>query len=188
MQKRSLLMTGATRNTECSLPCYLTLAVVFLLQASCATAQNLAQNPGFESGNTAGWFAFGPPTISVQCTQIHSGSYAAIVQGRTSSWNGIAQSFAGVLEAGHAYNLSAWARLVSGTNQPIQLTMKKVDGSGTAYAAVASTRVGTNNWAQLAGQYSLAVSGTLTELTLYLEVPTSATASFFADDLDVQDA
>jgi len=55
------------------------------LLATIAAAQNLATNPGFETGNTSGWSPFGSPAISAQSVQIHSGSYAALVTNRTAS-------------------------------------------------------------------------------------------------------
>ena len=63
-----------------------------ILHGGLASAQNLATNPGFESGNTSGWFAFGTPSISAETLQVHSGSFAAQVTNRTSSYMGIAQS------------------------------------------------------------------------------------------------
>ncbi len=91
-----------------------------------------------------------------------------------------------MIQPGQLCNLSAWVRLVSGTNQTVQMTVKKVDGNGTGYSAIASGTVSTGGWTQLAEQYTLAVSGTLTELTLYLEVPTSTNAAFYVDDLIVE--
>jgi glucuronoarabinoxylan endo-1,4-beta-xylanase len=160
--------------------------LVLFLQAGACLAQNLAQNPGFETGNTSGWFAFGPATISAQSTTVHSGSYAGRVQNRTAAWNGIGQALLGVVQPGQLCNLSAWVRLVSGADQTVQMTVKKVDGNGSGYSAVASGTVSTGGWTQVAGQYTLEVSGTLTELTLYLEVPTSTNAAFYVDDLVVE--
>jgi glucuronoarabinoxylan endo-1,4-beta-xylanase len=149
-------------------------------------AQNLAQNPGFESGNTSGWLSFGPTTISAQSTTIHSGSYAGLVQDRADTWHGIAQPLLGVIQPGQPCNLSAWVQLVSGTSQTAQMTVKKVDGNGSGYSTIASGTVSTGGWTHLSGQYTLEVSGTLTELTVYLEVPTSTTAAFYVDDLIVE--
>src|SRR5664280_576338 len=109
------------------------VVIAFFLQAGIAAAQNLASNPGFESGNTSGWFGFGTPSISAQTSQVHSGTYAGLAASRTDTYMGFAQSFQGVLQLGQTYNVSAWLRLVSGSSQTIQLTMQKVDGSGTGY-------------------------------------------------------
>lgn len=139
------------------------LAGVFILPCR-VPAQNLAVNPGFENGNTSGWSSFGPPVISVQTTQVHSGTYGALVQGRTATWNGIAQSMAAIMQSGQTYNISAFIRLASGTNQTVQLTMAKNDANGSQYAGVASGSVSAAAWSQLAGQYSYNLSGTLTGL------------------------
>ena len=56
------------------------------LGAGFAAAQNLATNPGFETGDTTGWFAFGTPAISAQTIQVHSGSYAGLVTNRTATY------------------------------------------------------------------------------------------------------
>ena len=157
-----------------------------LLHAGVAGAQNLATNPGFETGTTAGWFGFGSPTISVQSVQVHSGSYAGLVTNRTATYMGIAQSFAGVLQSNQTCNVSAWVQLVSGASQTMYLTAQKIDGSGTTYANIASGTVSAGTWTQLAGQYTLSVSNTLTNLTFYLEVPTSTNAAYYVDDWSVQ--
>ena len=157
-----------------------------LFRPTTCPAQNLAPNPGFESGDTSGWSPFGATTISAQSAQVHSGNFAGLVQNRTATWNGIAQSMQTIIQPGQTYNIGVWVRVVSGTNQALQLTMKKTDGGGDQYTALASGTVSSTDWSQLAGQYMLTVSGTLTGLTLYVEMPSSASAEFYVDDLDVE--
>jgi glucuronoarabinoxylan endo-1,4-beta-xylanase len=162
------------------------LVIGFVLQAGMAAAQtNLVTNPGFETGNTTGWFAFGSPTISVETSQVHSGTYAAEVSGRTATYMGIAQSFVGDLQAGQTYNVSAWVMLVSGGSQTMQLTMQKTDGSGTSYAPIASGSVSSSGWTQLSGQYTYNPSGTVSALNFYAEVPSSSSASYYIDDVNL---
>ena len=86
------------------------LVIGFVLLSGLAAAQNLVTNPGFEAGNTSGWFAFGSPSIFAQTNQVHSGTYAAEVTNRTATYMGIAQSFTGALQPGQAYSVSAWLR------------------------------------------------------------------------------
>jgi len=93
---------------------WVALPLSLWLGAAASHAQNLAHNPGFETGNTSGWFAFGPPTISVQTAQAHSGSFAALVQNRTATYNGIAQSLQGVIQPGQSYMISGWVRIPTG--------------------------------------------------------------------------
>jgi glucuronoarabinoxylan endo-1,4-beta-xylanase len=153
------------------------------LTAPVASAQNLTQNPGFESGTT-GWSGFGA-TLSATNTSPHAGSYSGYVQNRTATWNGVAQSFLGVMQPGVTYNISAWVRLASGGNQPVMLTIQQADGSGTTYKNVASDTATSTGWVQLNGSFTLTVSGTLTGLLLYLEGP-AAGVNFYADDFDVE--
>ena len=161
-------------------------AVGLMLQGGMAAAQNLVTNPGFETGNTTGWSAFGPCTISAETSQVHSGSYAGLVTNRADTWNGIARSLSEVFQPNRTYDFSVWLRLASGSNQTMSLTLKQVDGSGTSYKWIASGSVSTNGWIQFSGQYTFNPSGTVTALNLYAEVPSSSNAAYFIDDLVVQ--
>jgi glucuronoarabinoxylan endo-1,4-beta-xylanase len=154
-----------------------------LLQAGIAGAQNLVNNPGFESGAASPWSPFGSVTLTVETSQVHSGTYACQVGNRTATWNGVVQSFSGALQAGQTYNVSAWLRLVSGGNQTMQLTMQKTDGSGTSYAAMASGSVSSTAWTQLSGQYTYNPSGSVSALNFYAEMPSSSNTSYYIDDV-----
>jgi len=163
----------------------LLLPVLLAMFNLSARGQNLVMNPGFETGTMTGWFPFGSPTLAIETSQVHSGTYACQVANRTATYMGIAQSFVGALQAGQTYNVSAWVRLVSGGSQTMQLTMQKIDGSGTNYTLIASGSVSSNAWTQLSGQYTYNPSGTPSTLTFYAEVPSSSTASYYIDDVNL---
>src|SRR3974377_762843 len=59
------------------------LVTGLLLQSGLAAAQNLVTNPGFETGDASGWFAWGPDTISAETNDVQSGNYAVLVTNRT---------------------------------------------------------------------------------------------------------
>jgi endo-1,4-beta-xylanase len=156
----------------------------FLLPSLIGAAQNLATNPGFESGTT-GWSGFSA-TLTAPTTLPHSGTHSGYVTGRSSgTWNGVAQSFLGVMQPGSNYSISAWVRLASGGSQPVMLTIQKTDGAGTTYQQAASGTASSTGWTQLSGGYTLTVSGTLSGLTLYLEGP-ATNVDFYADDFVVE--
>ena len=161
------------------------VVIGFVLQAGLAAAQNLVTNPGFETGNTTGWFPFGSPTLSVETSQVHSGTYACLVTNRTATYMGIAQSFQGDLQAGQTYDVSAWVRLVNGGNQTMHLTMQKTDASGTSFAQIVSGSVSSNGWTQLSGQYTYNPSGIITNLNFYAEVTSSTNASYYIDEVNL---
>lgn len=154
------------------------------MSAGRLAAQNLVQNPGFESG-TSSWFGWGSVTVTAPTTLPHTGSRSAFVQNRTDSWSGVAQSLLGDLQNTNTYRITAWVRLANAASQPVLLTIQKVDGSGTTYTTVASGTATSNNWTQLAGGYTLNVSGTLTALNLYMEGPAPG-VNFYADDFLVE--
>ncbi len=159
--------------------------IVPMFFAGILSAQNLVTNPGFETGNTTGWFAFGSPMIGVVASPVHSGNFAAQVSNRTQTYMGIAQTFAGGLQTNVAYSVSVWVQLVSGSSQTMQVTMQKVDDGGTSYAVIASGSVSAGAWTQLAGSYTLNLTGTLTNLVLYVEMPSSATVAYYIDDVSI---
>ena len=162
------------------------LVLGLILQVCMAAAQNLATNPGFETGNATGWFAFGPTAVSVQTNQVHSGSYAALVTNRTATWMGIAQAFQGVLQTNQPYIISAWVRLAGGPNQTMQLTLQKIDDSGTTYTPIASSSVSANDWTYISGEYTLNYSGTLATLNFYAEMPSSPDAAYYIDEVEIE--
>ena len=160
------------------------LGVALSIAVPAGFAQNLAQNPGFESG-TAGWFGFGSVNFTSSTNLPRTGSRSAFVQNRTQPWNGVAQSVAGVLQPGNTYRISAWVRLANSDSQPVSLTIVKNDGSGTTYAGVANGTATTANWTLLTGGYTHTVNGTLTNMNLYVEGPVAG-VNFFADDFTVE--
>ncbi|HLX97047.1 MAG TPA: carbohydrate binding domain-containing protein, partial [Verrucomicrobiae bacterium] len=164
------------------------LVIGFVLQAGMADAQNLVMNPGFETGNTTGWFAFGSPTLIAETSQVHSGTYACLVTNRTGTYMGAAQSFLGSLQSGQTYNVSAWVRLVGSGSQTMQLTMQTTIGGTSTYAAVASGSVSSSAWTQLSGQYTYSPSGTPSALNLYAEMPSSSNVSYYIDDASLTNA
>jgi glucuronoarabinoxylan endo-1,4-beta-xylanase len=161
------------------------IASVLLFWAGIAGAQNIASNPGFETGDTSDWFGFGTSILTAESAVVHSGNYAALVSGRTATWNGIAQSFDGVMQSGGTYTVSVWLQLQAGSSQSMQATMQQIDGNGTNYLPVANGNITAGSWTQITGQFTLNVTGTLSTLTLYFEMPSSATVSYYIDDLSV---
>jgi glucuronoarabinoxylan endo-1,4-beta-xylanase len=172
------------QNTKAGNRAALAVVVGFIFHATMAVGQNLILNPGFEAGNTSSWGQFGGSfTTSAETSVVHSGTWAGEATNRTQAFEGISQSILSVLQPGQTYNVSAWVRLVNGANQNIQMTVQKIDGAGTTYAAVNSNSVSSTAWTQLSGQYTYTPSGTASGLTFYVEVPSSATAAYYIDDV-----
>jgi lysophospholipase L1-like esterase len=145
---------------------------------------NLITNSDLETGNTGGWTVNGAGTIAVSTTQKHSGTYSLYHTGRTAAWNGPLSNITSQVQNGKTYTCSGWVRLDNTASAPIIMTIKKVDGSGTSYTNVATGTGSNSSWVQLSGSYTLTVSGTLNELSIYFEGPSSG-INFYADDVQM---
>jgi GH35 family endo-1,4-beta-xylanase len=155
-----------------------------LLSGGRLFAQNLFTNPGFESG-AKGWNGSGGAVFTAPATQPHTGARSAYLARRTAAWNGIVQSMTGVLQNTNTYHVSAWVRIENATDQPVQITLQKKDAGGQTCTSVASTTVAaSNSWTQLAGSFTLNITGKLADLTIYIEGP-AAGVNFFVDDFSV---
>ena len=164
-----------------------TLAIVALLTGiatifAADPPANFVINPGFESGATP-WVARGPVSLLVS-TQVHTGAGAAWVTNRTVTWQGVAQSLLGALRPGGDYACAAWARAESGTSQVLRLSFEQHDAAGTRYFTVASATVTNNAWTFLSGNFSLNVTGALSDIIIYVEGP-AAGVDLRVDDVAV---
>jgi endo-1,4-beta-xylanase len=148
-------------------------------------SNNLISNPGMETGNTTGWAVNGAGSIAVSTAQKHSGTYSLLSTGRTATWNGPIQNITSKVQSGKTYTISGWVRLDNAASSSVIMTIKKVDGSGTSYTNVATGTGSNSSWVQLSGNYTLNVTGTLTELSIYFEGPNSGT-NLYIDDVSVQ--
>ena len=148
-------------------------------------AANILTNPDFETGTTNGWYPYEACTIGVSTTQVHGGSYSALISSRTQTWHGLTQNMLTKLEVGKAYLFSGWVRLDNSASDTIKLTMKKVDGSTTTYDTITTTTASNTQWTKITGTYT--ISGTnITTLELYFEGPVAG-VNFYVDDATVEE-
>ena len=159
-----------------------TLSVIFIAPL-CAKADNLLDNPGFETGNTSGWSPFGS-SIAASTATAHTGSYSALVTDRTATWNGIAQSLLGRISDNQTCSVTGWSKIQNTSSADVKITIQQTDDAGTNYHPIATSTVYDSGWTNLSGFFTLEVTGTLTALTLYFELP-PAGVNFYVDDVSV---
>ncbi|SFR88357.1 nucleoside hydrolase-like domain-containing protein [Anaeromicropila populeti] len=145
---------------------------------------SIITNSGIETGNTTGWVVNGAGTLTASTTQKHSGTYSLLHTGRTSTWNGPMQKLTSNVQNGVTYTCSGWVKLDNATSSTVKMTMKKVDRNGTSYSSISTKTASNSSWIQLSGNYTLDVTGTLTELSIYFEGPSSGT-NYYIDDISV---
>jgi endo-1,4-beta-xylanase len=148
-----------------------------------APEDNLVIDPGFEEG-TDGWFPFGSCTIDTTTEVFHSGTASSFVTDRTENWNGIAIDLTTILENGKTYIMYGWVLLNNIPAASVNMTVKKVDNTGTKYTQVCSRKGSSDEWTQLYGEFTVEAFGNVKELTLYFEGPKMG-VDFFIDDVAV---
>jgi len=158
------------------------LFVFFTFNSLLYSAVNLLTNPGFEEGTT-GWQARNC-SISAVTASPRSGLQCGRAYNRTAVWQGIKQSILGKAAPGQTVTISGWVRLENTASDTIKLTVEQRDDAGTKYIGISQKTVSNSQWTQLTGQFTLAVSGTLTYLDIYFEGP-AAGISFYVDDAEV---
>lgn len=144
----------------------------------------------FEDGEMKGVSARGNTVLDISKDANHTdgGQQCVVVSGRTSTWHGVQLDISRLVETGSIYQFSAWVRQDSGASQDIGMKFQYTDLDGNArYFPVTSddkdASAASGEWVQLYGEKRIPdYSGSL---LLYFEVPTSATADFMLDDLEI---
>lgn len=152
-----------------------------------AAAQAQVVQSTWEDGSTQGWGPFGGVTLTNSTATAHAGSRSLLTTGRTATYMGPSLNLTGKLVPGATYQVTAWARLPTGTPATqVKLSMQRTAGGTTSYdsvAASAATGVTDSGWTQITGLYAFAEPAP-TNLVLYIE-SASATAPYHVDDVTV---
>jgi endo-1,4-beta-xylanase len=157
----------------------LLLFPVVFLQQSCGDV-NLLTNPGFETGNTSGWTTWSGG-FAASSAESHAGTYSGLCTDRTEYWQGPVQSVLGKMIDGQTYQCSAWVRIENAPSAEVSMNIAQTDGAGTNYYAINIKTAYDNQWVQLSGEFTLNVTGSLTQLDFYFNWP-DASVNFYVDD------
>lgn len=149
------------------------------------SADNLLDNPGFETGLEP-WFCFGC-TLTRSDAEARSGDWSVLAEQRTEIFHGPVQSLEDRLIVGQSYRVSAWVRLPAGAPQPFRILVAKEDeddGSPT-FTRLVEREVAAGQWTELAGTFTLEASAPLTRLEVYIAGPAPG-LDYYVDDMAVR--
>ena len=129
--------------------------------------QNLVVDGDLERGargvfTAAGQMRRGPEAAA-------AGQAGLRVEGRTAAWQGPAFSVLDALSEGVAWTAAAMARAPAG--EPLQLTLRIVDGQGERFVPVAAGRGAGAGWTALSGELRVDLTDPVTRADLYVEGP-----------------
>ena len=111
-----------------------------------------------------------------------AGSYSLKVTGRTATWQGPAINVLGKLSKGSKYAIGVRVRLLPGeAATALRVSLEAVyNGATTYHTVIGNTTVTDGAWVDLSAMYTFGIDAT--QLQLYVETASSATASFYIDD------
>lgn len=125
-------------------------------------------------------------TVTDEANHTEGGRYALKVEGRSQTWHGPSLRVEESIAQGEEYVASVWVKLIEPASARLQLSTQIGDGSGASYVNLTSRTVTTDDgWVLLEAPYrytSLADG----YVTIYVESPDSATASFYIDDIHLE--
>jgi|GEM_PF-5799258 len=127
------------------------------------TTSTAAISTGFEDGTLDGWGptqgnASANPTVAVESTDVHSGTYAACVSDRGYSNAGLAYNATGVLTPGTTYTFSAWMRFAADQPTDTVVLSAHLPGSTVNEYPNLISNVGTvtnTGWSQVGGTFTM---------------------------------
>ncbi|MBE6474990.1 MAG: hypothetical protein E7Z95_05390 [Actinomyces succiniciruminis] len=123
------------------------------------------------------WTARGEGVTVATTNEVRRSPWNSLyVTGRTQPWHGVEISIGDYMEAGQAYDVTAWVRLPDGA-APTRAKLTAAQNDGQYLEITSPTEVG-QEWVELTGSYSppKGVDG-----TIYIELE-DPTASFYVDD------
>ncbi len=172
-----------------------TFAILLLLpllipaapSVSAADADQAVLQANFEDGTTMGWYGRGGvEQLAAIPAAAHDGQYGLEIKGRTQSWHGPQLELTPILEKGRSYTISAWLRLPEGTPATsISMSVQQSTyGKDNEYKTLTSQTISADRWTELKADYVL--TDTLNGAALYFEAGSSASASFYLDDVVIK--
>jgi endo-1,4-beta-xylanase len=159
-------------------------AAVLIGASGVVGAQEVLQNPGFESGGVVPWFGTGTSQLSVS-TDAFAGQFALLTSGRTSTWNGPNQNMAGLIESGRAYEFGVRVKLLGGGPQQVFATLRIDDALGERFLRLAAVTADPGEWRRLSTFRSLSLVEPVNAVQFYVEGPPSG-VSYLIDEATVR--
>ncbi|MEO3946010.1 endo-1,4-beta-xylanase [Gorillibacterium sp. CAU 1737] len=158
-----------------------------LFPAPSAHAENtLLVTSDFEDGTTQGWAGRGEvELLSADAAAARSGTAGLAVAGRTKTWHGPTLDVTQHMTVGQTYVFSGWVKLPAGSSSAtVYMTMQRTSADGAHYEQLVSASANANGWVQLSSEYKLKEAAT--NLSVYFEIPGSATQSLYLDDFRME--
>jgi endo-1,4-beta-xylanase len=167
----------------CRFLAFCSLVSFLLLRVSADVVEN------FESGGVGAFWPFGPNSVTNTTDAAYGGTRAALVSGRTDTWQGIGTDLKSSTVANTNYTVSAWVKLKSGEAPAgLKFTLQRQPAGGaTTYTDIFDfVNVTDAAWVQVSGTFSYPTANN-DVLNFYMQ-SSSPTAAFYIDEISITSA
>lgn len=123
----------------------------------------------------------GKGTITTDASEVHGGTKALKVTGRTADWNGVEKLLSLEQVKGKTLSVSAWVK--AGVASTYSVTLEDNINGEPTYTGIANAQINAGEWAQISGQ--IEVSENSTAPKLYFQAG-DATTDFVIDDITIE--
>ncbi|HEY5906682.1 MAG TPA: carbohydrate binding domain-containing protein, partial [Vicinamibacteria bacterium] len=137
-----------------------------------------------QDGSDRSWGGRGSAQVASTTEDAHGGTRSLKTTGRTAVWNGPALNILSKMTPGFRYRVTVWVKLVAGeaaTNLRVSIEHRR-GGQAAFNTVIGNTQVTADQWVRLTNLFVMPPSDG-DQLSLYVEGQTSATVSFYIDDV-----
>ena len=123
-------------------------------------------------------------TVTDEANHTEGGSKALKVEGRSDTWQGPSLDVNKYIDEGSEYMVTAWVKLIEPASAQLQLSTQV--GQSSYYSLENKTITAADGWVKFEGTYRYSNMKS-NFATIYIESPSSKTASFYIDDVSFVD-
>ena len=124
----------------------------------------------FES-SLQNWESFGQASLALNSVTSSLGSKSLFVSDRNFNYSSARLFLDGLLTQGANYRFSVSAKLAPNTSGTVQMTIKRVDDSGTQWIDFPAVSASDQNWIEITGDYTHSVVGTVSQFFVFIKGP-----------------
>jgi uncharacterized repeat protein (TIGR02543 family) len=147
-----------------------------------AAASSTILSINFDNNQTGGFTGRGAANVATSTAQFRSSPRSLLVTGRTSDWHGAQLRLNNIVNAGVAYEFTAWVRLRTPASAQITMTVQVGPSSFSNLTTVSATNGG---WVRLTGNRIFSAADLSGDVIIFFESRNNATAEYFLDDFTI---
>ena len=140
----------------------------------------------FES-SLQNWESFGQANLALTSVTSSEGGKSLFISNRNFNYSSARLFLDGLLTQGANYRFSVSAKLAPNTTGTVQMTIKRVDDSGTHWINFPAVTASDQNWIEISGDYTHNAVGTVSQFFVFIKGPNidDSLGNYYLDDFSI---